>query len=344
MKYPDAATETVSAKKLLGDKFMKNPPAIRRRMVLAAAALAWAGCVWAQEAKPLRLIVPLTTGSAVDALARALTPALIKAFNRPVFVENLAGAGGTTGTLQVVKSPKDGTTLGLVASGHVINPYIFKTMPFDAVKDITPISVLAYSPLVLVVNPSVPAKDQHELIALLKANPNKFNYGSAGNGSVAQLAASLFAKEAGVAIQHVPYRGVGPLMTDLIGGQVQMAFIGTSAAQPQVAAGKLRAIGVSSTTRAALMPSVPTIAEGGLGGFHYEPWIAAIGPAGLSTQQTAALAAGFKAAISAPSVREVLASQGFVTVANSPEQAAAFISSEFKRHEKLVKDSGALLE
>jgi tripartite-type tricarboxylate transporter receptor subunit TctC len=323
---------------------MKRFSKLLRASALLCAGMLITGMASAQADRPLRLIVPLTTGSAVDGLARALGPELAKQLSRPVIVENLPGAGGTTGTLQVVRAPKDGSTLGLVASGHVINPFIYKAMPFDALKDVTPISVIAASPLVLVVHPSLPAKDTRELIALLKANPDKFNYGSAGNGSIAQLATELFAKEAGVRIKHIPYRGVGPLMTDLIGGQVQIAIVGTSAAQQQVAAGKLRAIAVTSSKRVAQMPTVPTIAESGIAGYQYEPWIAVIGPADLPASQAAGFATAFKAAMAAPSLRETLAAQGFNTIGNSPDEAKAFFAAELKRHEKLVKDSGAVLE
>ena len=298
----------------------------------------------AQPDKPLRLIVPLTAGSAVDGLARALAPELGKGFGQPVFVDNLPGAGGTTGTHQVVRAPKDGSTLGLVASGHVINPFIYKSIPFDAFKDVTPVSVIAASPLVLVVNVEVPAKDIKSLIALLKGEPEKYNYGSAGNGSVAHLATALFAKEAGVSLRHVPYRGVGPLLTDLIGGQVQMAFIGTSAAQPHIAAGKLRALGVSSTKRAASLPDVPTIDEAGVPNYQYEPWIAVIGPADLPAEQAIKAASVFRTAISSPTLSETLTAQGFVVSGTSPEEARVFFASELKKQETLVRDSGAILE
>jgi tripartite-type tricarboxylate transporter receptor subunit TctC len=318
---------------------------VRRVAQVAGCILLLAGGpALAQSDKPLRLIVPLTAGSAVDGLARALTPELSKTLARPIVVENLPGAGGTTGTLQVVKAAKDGNTLGLVASGHVINPYIYKSMPFDSMKDITPISVIAASPLVLVVNADLPARDTKELIALLKANPEKYNYGSAGNGSVAHLATALFVKEAGVSLKHVPYRGVGPLLTDLIGGQVQLAFIGTSAAKAHIASGKLRAIGVSSASRTNLMPNVPTLAESGVKGYQYEPWIAVIGPAGLPEAQVNAFATAFKTAIVAPELRDTLMSQGFVTSGTTPAEAKTFFAAELQRHEKLVKDSGAILE
>lgn len=322
-----------------------NHTTTRRATLFAACACLFAGTpTFAQSDRPLRLIVPLTAGSAVDGLARALTPELNKALGRPVIVDNLPGAGGTTGTLQVVKAAKDGGTLGLVASGHVINPYIYKSMPFDALKDITPVSVIATSPLVLVVNADLPARTTKELITLLKANPEKYNYGSAGNGSVAHLATALFVKEAGISVRHVPYRGVGPLLTDLIGGQVQMAFIGTSAAQAQIASGKLRALGVSSARRTGLMPDVPTLAESGVPSYQYEPWIAVIGPAGLPESQVNAFAAAFRTAITAPELRETLNGQGFVTSSTTPAEAKAFFAAELHRHEKLVKDSGAVLE
>ncbi|MBS0405739.1 MAG: tripartite tricarboxylate transporter substrate binding protein [Proteobacteria bacterium] len=317
----------------------------RRGALVVGCALLFAdGAARAQAEKPLQLIVPLTAGSAVDGLARALSPELSKILKRPVVVENLPGAGGITGTQRVVTAAKDGNTLGLVASGHVINPFIYKSMPFDSLKDIRPISVIAGSPLVLVVNAEMPARNTKELIALLKTNPEKYNYGSAGNGSVAHLATALFVKEAGVSLRHVPYRGVGPLLTDLIGGQVQLAFIGTSAAKAQIASGKLRAIAVSSAKRTDLMPDVPTLAESGVKDYQYEPWIAVIGPVGLPDAQVNTFAAAFKTAIAAPELRETLTSQGFVTSGTTPAEAKVFFASELKRHEKLAKDSGAVLE
>lgn len=312
-------------------------------LAVVCAGMAFAGGAWAQSDKPLRLVVPLTAGSAADGVARALSPELAKILSRPVVVENLPGANGTTGTLQVVRA-KDDRTLGVVASGHVINPFLYKSMPFDALKDVTPVSVLVASPLVLVVHPSVAAQNQRELIALLKAGSHTLSYGSAGNGSIAHLAAALFTSEAGVKVNHVPYRGVAPLMTDLIGGHVQMAFVGTSVAQAQVAAGKLRAIAVTSAQRSPQMPNVPTISEGGIPGFAYEPWIAVIGPAGLPASLASGFAAALRSALETPAVNQALSAQGFRMIASVTEQAKPFFAAELMRHEKLVKESGAVME
>jgi 3-isopropylmalate dehydrogenase len=257
---------------------------IPRRALAAALALSLAlplTTVSAQSDKPIRLIVPLTTGSTVDTVARAMSAELAKATGHAVFVENLVGAGGVTGTTTLVRAPKDGLTLGMVSSNHVINPSIYKSIPFDSIKDITPITVIGTVPLVLVVHPDVPAKNLKELIALAKAKPKTLNYGSAGNGSVLHLAGELLSIEAGIEMQHVPYKGTGPLTTDLIGGQVQLGLISVTAAAPHVKAGKLRALGVSTPKRSAALPEVPSLAEEGLPNYSFDAWIALIGPAGL---------------------------------------------------------------
>ena len=310
--------------------------------VVCAGVMAGTGA-WAQSDRQLRLVVPLSPGSASDTVARALSPELAKSLSRPVVVENLTGANGTTGTVQVVRA-KDDRTLGVVATGHVINPFLYKSMPYDALKDVTPVSVLAASPLVLVVHPSVAAQNLRELIALGKAKPEALTYGSAGNGSIAHLATALFTSEAGIKVRHVPYRGVAQLLTDLIGGHVQMAFVGVSVAQSQVAAGKLRAMAVTSAQRSPQMPNVPTIAEGGLPGFAYEPWIAVIAPADLPAGVASGYAAALRSALDTPAVNQALGAQGFRTIGNSPEQAKAFFAAELARHEKLVKESGAVME
>ena len=185
----------------------------------------------------------------LDAVARAIAPAFGKATGHPVVVENIVGAGGIPGTTQIVKAPKDGLTLGMVSSNHVINPGIYKSIPYDSLKDITPIAVLATVPLVLVVNPALPVKTVAELLAYAKANPGKLNFGSAGNGSTLHLAGELLISETGIDMKHVPYRGTGQLITDLVGGQVQLGFASISQVGPHVKAGTLRALAVSTGPR-----------------------------------------------------------------------------------------------
>ncbi|MBS0454138.1 MAG: tripartite tricarboxylate transporter substrate binding protein [Proteobacteria bacterium] len=321
-----------------------NPLPSRRAVLAALLAFGCVASVQAQSDKPLRMIVPLAAGSTVDAVARAIAPGFSKATGHPVVVENIVGAGGIPGTTQVTKAPKDGLTLGMISSNHVINPGIYKTIPYDSLKDITPIAVLATVPLVLVVNPSVPVKSVKELIAYAKANPGKLNYGSAGNGSTLHLAGELLVSETGIDMKHVPYRGTGPLITDLIGGQVQLGFVSISQVGPQVKAGTLRALAVSTPARSAALPEVPTVAESGVPKYSFDAWIALIGPAGLPKSIVDSDYAAVKSAMAAPEAQGVLAAQGLTVMDTGPELAPAFFQSELTKHQKLVKQSGATLD
>lgn len=317
---------------------------LTRRACLAgiAALLASTGQIaLAQGDKVLKLIVPLTPGSTVDTVARGMGNAMAAVMGHPVVIENLPGAGGMTGTAQLVKAPKDGNTLAMVSSNHVINPGIYKKPLFDALKDITPITVVGTVPLVLVVNPSVPAKNATELVALMKARKGELNVGSAGNGSVLHLAAELFGTEAGVDITHIPYKGTGPLVTDLLGGQVQMGFLSVTAAAPQVKAGKLRAIGTSTRQRSAVLPEVPTLAESGLPNYSFDAWLAVIGPADLPRPEVDRLYQDLKKVVATPEVQQALGAQGIATIMNTPEQAAGFFRTELDKHLALVRKSGA---
>lgn len=317
---------------------------LTRRACLAgiAALLASTGQIaLAQGDKVLKLIVPLTPGSTVDTVARGMGNAMAAVMGHPVVIENLPGAGGMTGTAQLVKAPKDGSTLAMVSSNHVINPGIYKKPLFDALKDITPITVVGTVPLVLVVNPSVPAKNATELVALMKARKGELNVGSAGNGSVLHLAAELFGTEAGVDITHIPYKGTGPLVTDLLGGQVQMGFLSVTAAAPQVKAGKLRAIGTSTRQRSAVLPEVPTLAESGLPNYSFDAWLAVIGPADLPRPEVDRLYQDLKKVVATPEVQQALGAQGIATIMNAPEQAAGFFRTELDKHLALVRKSGA---
>ncbi|WP_438943660.1 tripartite tricarboxylate transporter substrate binding protein [Noviherbaspirillum malthae] len=321
----------------------------RRRLVgaivgtmLAAPLLTASAQVMGE--KSVRLIVPLTAGSTVDAIARVMANQYAKSMGHPVVVENLVGAGGLTGTAQLVRAPKDGMTIGMVSSNHVINPSIYKSVPFDAIKDITPISVIGTVPLVLVTHPSVPAKDLKELIALAKEKPGELNYGSAGNGSSLHLAGELFKSEAGVDLRHIPYRGTGPLTNDLLGGQVQMGFVSVTAVAPHIKAGKLRAIAVSTSKRSTVLPDVPTVAEQGLPNYSFDAWIALIGPAGLPAATVNKLYGDTKTALGTKEVQDSLAAQGIMVIGSAPESAAQFFKTELEKHTRLVKQSGARLE
>ena len=321
-----------------------NPTPPRRAALALLLAFGGLATAQAQSDKPLRLIVPLAAGSTVDAVARAVAPGFGKATGHPIVVENIVGAGGIPGTAQVVKAPKDGLTLGMISSNHVINPGIYKTVPYDSLKDITPIAVLATVPLVLVVNPALPVANLKELLAYAKAHPGKLNYGSAGNGSTLHLAGELLVSETGIDMKHVPYRGTGPLVTDLIGGQVQLGFVSISQVGPQVKAGALRALAVSTPARSAALPDVPTVAEAGVPRYGFDAWIALIGPAGLPKAIVDADYAAVKAALASPEAQTAMAAQGLTILDKGPELAPAFFQSELSKHQKLVKQSGATLD
>ncbi|TFZ02969.1 tripartite tricarboxylate transporter substrate binding protein [Ramlibacter henchirensis] len=321
-----------------------------RRAVLAISFLGLAGAispVSAQTAdgKPLRLIVPNQAGSGVDVVARAMTNSMAAAYGRPIIVENLPGSGGMVGTQQIVRAPKDGSVLGMVSSNHVINPFIYKQVPFDAIKDITPISVIASSAVVLVVNPdTVKAKTTRDFVAELKANPKGFSYGSAGNGTVLHLAAEYFTSEAGVNILHVPYKGAAAMTTDIIGGQVNFGMLPLAVAAPHIKSGKLRAIAVTTAKRNAAHPDVPTLAETGLPGFEFDAWIAVIGPAGMPAPLVADAFRRIKETMAHKEVQDSFQAQGLTLTATTPEQTRPFFESELEKHKKLVKRSGAVAD
>jgi tripartite-type tricarboxylate transporter receptor subunit TctC len=326
-----------------------NPVITRRSLgALIGATLLTASLVAGAQSPPsdksIRLIVPLAAGSTVDAVARALAPGFGRTTGHPVVVENLVGAGGIPGTTQIVRAPKDGLTLGMISSNHVINPGIYKSVPYDSLTDITPIAVLATVPLVLVVNPAVPAKTLGELVALAKAKPGTLNYGSAGNGSTLHLAGELMVSETGVDMKHVPYRGTGPLVTDLIGGQVQLGFVSVSQVAPHVKSGALRALAVSTTRRSTALPDVPTMAEAGAPRYGFDAWIALIGPAGLPRTLVDGYAAAIKAALHAPEAQTAIAGQGLMVLDTGPDAAPAFLQAELAKHQKLVRQSGATLD
>ncbi|MDZ5455884.1 Bug family tripartite tricarboxylate transporter substrate binding protein [Azohydromonas lata] len=317
----------------------------RGALTLACLGLALpASLVQAQSDKPIRVVVPLSAGSTVDAVARAMSNQMAKVMGHPIVIDNLAGAGGMTGTVQVVNAPKDGLTLGMISSNHVINPSIYKKVPFDTLKDITPITVIGTVPLVLVVHPSVKANNVKELIALMKAKPGTLNLGSAGNGSTLHLAGVMFGTEAGVEIRHIPYKGTGPLTSDIVGGQVDMAFISVTAAAPHVKSGKLRALGMSTKTRSAVLPDVPTLAESGLPNYSFDAWIALVGPAGLPAPMVQKYYADTKTVLAQKEVQDALVQQGITVINSTPEQSVPFFKSELEKHAKLVKQSGATAE
>ena len=291
--------------------------------------------------KAIRFILPNATGSGVDTLARGAQNALAKTLGHPIVIDNQPGAGGIIGTQQLVKSPPDGFTLSIVSNNHVINPAVYKNVPYDAVNDFTAIAVIGYTPVVLVVNPNkVPAKNVQEFVAAMKAKPNTYNMASSGTGTILHLAGELFLEEAGVKATHVPYKGVGPMVTDLIGGQVEFGFTALPSVQQHVKNGSLRLLGVGSTKRLAVAPDIPTIAEQGVPTYSVEAWLAMIGPAKMPPAEVKRINAAVAAAFATPEVREANAKQGNTIDVSTPEYAAQFIRSEREKYAKIVKQAG----
>ena len=317
------------------------------RTTVALLALAMAAHVTAQAfpAKPIRLVVPFPPGGAVDFYARVVQQPLSEALGQTVVIDNRAGASGMVGAELVAKSPPDGYTLliGNIAS-LAINVGIYPKMPYDPLKDFTPIVRTVDVNYVLVVHPSVPAKTVAELVAYAKANPGRLSYGSAGSGSLPHLSTELFKAQTGIEMVHVPYKGGGPMVTDLLGGSVQVVIGDQANLMPHVATGKLRALAVATPTRSRNAPDLPTIAESGVAGFDATAWQGVVGPAGMSADVVKRLNEAFNKVMAMPAVREKLVGGGLEPVGGSPEQFGRFIGSEIAKWTKTAKDVGAKAE
>jgi tripartite-type tricarboxylate transporter receptor subunit TctC len=318
---------------------------ISRRALLAGGSLAIAGIgaggfAFGQQAagKTIQFILPVAVASGVDTITRTAQNELSKALGATVVVNNQPGAGGLIGTQQLTKAAPDGQTLSIVSNNHVIYPSVLKSVPFDPIADITPIAVLGYSALVLVVNPKkIPAKNVRELIALVKAKPDGYNYGSSGNGTILHLAAAMFLDQAGLQMTHVAYKGVGPLLTDLIGEHVDMAVLAYPSIAGHLQSGALRAIGVGASQRIPAAPDLPTVAEQGLPNYTVEGWFAVIGPPKLPPAEVARVHAAFTTAFNAPEVKEALAKQATIINIFSPEQTAAYMKSELAKYAAITR-------
>jgi tripartite-type tricarboxylate transporter receptor subunit TctC len=282
----------------------------------------------------------------VDTITRTLAPALSKALGgQNVVIENQPGAGGIPGTHAMIKSAPDGFTISLVSNNHVIYPSVYKSLPFDPVADITPITIAGTTPMVVLVNPAkVQARNVQDLVAFFKAKPGTYNYASSGNGTILHLAAEMFVDEAGVEVRHIPYKGVAPMLADTIGGQVEMSVSALPTVQGHLKSGALRAIGVGSAARTPAAPEIPTIAEQGLPNYIIEGWFAVVGPAKLPVEQIRRLHAAFAAAFAAPEVKEAMARQGNTISMTSPEVATQYFRTELAKYAKLVRKAGVKLD
>ncbi|MGJ7546758.1 Bug family tripartite tricarboxylate transporter substrate binding protein [Variovorax sp. LT1R16] len=314
---------------------------------LAAAAVGAPAAAFAQAypSKPITIIVPFSAGGTTDILARVIGLHMGTDLGQPVVVDNRAGAGGNIGGQAAARANPDGYTLFMGTVGtHAINQSLYKKMPFDPIKDFAPLSRVAMVPNLLVVNPGQPYKSVKELIAYGKANPGKINFGSSGNGSSIHLSGELFKQMTGVDMQHVPYRGSAPAVSDLLGGQISVMFDNMPSAIPHVRGGKLRALAVTTAKRSPALPDVPTIAEAGVPGYEATSWFGLLAPAGTPAPIVAKLNASILKALADPEVKKKLAEQGAESHGEKPEEFAAFIKSETAKWGKVVKESGASLD
>jgi tripartite-type tricarboxylate transporter receptor subunit TctC len=307
---------------------------------LSAAGAALSMPAWAQADKSVRFILPNATGSGVDAITRSAQAALAKALGHPVIVDNQPGAGGIVGLQALARSPADGFAFSVVSNNVVIFPSVYKTLPFDMPGDFTPIAVVGYTPIVLVVNAKVPAGNSKEFIALLKSKGGDMTYASGGNGTILHLASAMFLDEAGAQARHIPYKGVGPMLTDLIGGQVDFATAALPSVQAHLKSGALKAIGVATAQRVPAAPEIPTFVEQGLPNYVVEAWFAVIGPKGLPAAEVQRAHAAVVAAFADPSVKESMAKMGNVINVQPADKAMPFFRSEMAKYEQLVKKAG----
>jgi tripartite-type tricarboxylate transporter receptor subunit TctC len=285
--------------------------------------------------------LPNATGSGIDAITRAAAPALGKALGAPVVVENQAGAGGLVGLQALSKTAPDGMSLSVVSNNVVIFPSVMKSLPFDMPGDFTPIAMVGSTPLILVVNPQkIAATSSRELVAALKAKPDGYNFGSGGSGTILHLAAEMFVDEANVSARHIPYKGVGPMVTDLLGGQIDFAVLALPSVQAHIKSGALRAIGVCSDKRTAAAPDIPTFVEQGLAGFTVEGWFAVMGPKGMAPAQIKKVHEAVVAAFNDPVVKDTMAKQGNTISIASTEQTQKSFRTEMAKYAALVKMAG----
>lgn len=302
-----------------------------------SAAPAGAGDSLPYPSRPIRLVVPFAPGGGADNLARTLHSALNDAIGQTFVIDNRGGGGGTIGTELVAKAPSDGHTLALVTTGHTVNPALFAKVPYDAIGDFAPVSLLASQPNVLVVHPTVAAKSVKELVGLARAKPGSLNFASGGNGSSPHLSGELLKLATGADIRHIPYKGAGPGIADLVAGHVQMMFVGPISIESYVRAGRLRALAVADARRLSMLPDVPTMAEAGFGGIETGTWYALLAPAGTPRPVVVRLNEAFARVLRAPEMTARLNRQGMDVLASSPEELLAFMKSELAKWSKVVK-------
>ena len=313
-------------------------------LALASVAVAGAGHAQAWPSKPVSLVVPFPAGGTTDVLARALAERLSPAIGQPVIVENKPGAGATIGADYVAKAKADGHTLLIGAVHHTIASSVYKKLPYDFQKGFEPVTVIAMVPNVLVVNARTPAKNVNELVALIKAKPAEASYGSNGNGTAQHLIGTQFQQQTGTRLQHIPYKGSGPLATDLLGGQILMSFDTITPVLPHIKAGKLRPLAVTTAKRSPALPDVRTLQEAGLKDFDIGTWFGVLAPVGTPKPVLDRLSAEATKIIQSPDFRKRMDDIGAQPVGNSPAEMAAQIRSETDKFSLLVKAANVTVE
>jgi len=319
------------------------------RIILSAigallAAYALQAAAQTYPAKPVRIIVPYGTGSATDALARLIAQKMSDSVGQQVVVDNQPGANGIPASAAVAKAPPDGYTLIMIAANHVVNASLYSKLPYDTLKDFKPVLRVAFAPFILTVHPSLPAHNLRELIALAKSRPGELNYASPSNGSPAHLATELLKAQTGVNMTHIPYKAAAQAQADVIGGQVPVMFIVAAAAIPQIKAGRLRALGVTTLERLAQIPEVPTIDEAGIRGFEVISWIGFAGPAGLPADIVSKLGGEFTRIAQQPENTERIKGLGLEISLMQAEPFAIYMAKEQARWAEVVKRAGARLD
>ncbi|MGT2493724.1 tripartite tricarboxylate transporter substrate binding protein [Cupriavidus basilensis] len=313
-------------------------------MVAAFALTGTSGQAHAQPprypAKPIRLVVPFSSGSATDILARIVSTRLGESGSYQMIVENRPGAGGALGAALVAKAAPDGYTVILVSVGHAINATLYPKLPYDTVKDFAPVTLVATVPNVLVVNSASKLGSVKDAVAAARAKPGTMNFDSAGSGSSTHLSGELFKTEAGIDIAHIPYKGTGEALTDVMAGRVDLMFAPTVSAMPFVRQGKLRALAVTTPKRVASLPDIPTVAESSLPGYAFESWFGVLAPAGTPKEIVAALNGEIGKALASPAVRERLLVQGAEPRASTPQEFEQYIKAEIAKLAPVVRQSG----
>jgi tripartite-type tricarboxylate transporter receptor subunit TctC len=313
---------------------------LRSVFLAAATAAALAGGQAAAQGRPLRLIVPYPPGPGVDLIARTVSTQLSQTLRQQIVVDNRPGAGSVIGVDLAAKSPPDGNTLLFVNLAYAINAAMMTKLPYDPLRDLAPVTVVATQPHILVVNPVVPVKTVRDLIALAKSKPGEVTYASAGNGTGPQLVAEMFSNAVGVRMNHIPYKGANPALTDVVGGHAQIMFATLVSALPHLQSGRLRAVAVTSAKRARHVPDVPTMIESGLPNFEAVGWYMVLVPARTPAPIMARMQAAVAEALTQPSVRERLTGDGAEVVASKPEEAKRFLETEVRRWGGVVKAAG----